>query len=168
MFDDVDWPLKASCGFVSISWASCSSYCAFRFVFLGYFFVLFFFPCFFSPGYFVFVSTNADDWLERVVSKMIDNVLMGMLNPTYTFLQQHRHCYSSILNYKEVTLSSGNNSFLKNPFRPKFGWKLNLIPKPKSPVSYNNRNYIMQMFVSLSYNALQNLSAFAFQRHIIC
>jgi len=28
MFGDLDWPLNASRAFVSISWTSCSGYCA--------------------------------------------------------------------------------------------------------------------------------------------
>ena len=31
------------------------------------------------------VSTSASDWLERLVSKMTYNVLMGTLNPTHSF-----------------------------------------------------------------------------------
>jgi len=29
MFGNLDWPINASCGIVSISWASCMNYCDF-------------------------------------------------------------------------------------------------------------------------------------------
>jgi len=50
------------------------------------------------------VSTGASDWLERLVSEVTCNVLMGMLNPAYRkvsttscmiltrYLWQERHC----------------------------------------------------------------------------
>ena len=31
------------------------------------------------------VSTSANDWLERIVSKMICNVFTGTLNPTHYY-----------------------------------------------------------------------------------
>jgi len=40
---------------------------------------------------FYVVSTSASDWLERLVSKMTCNVLMGTLNPTHSFTHSLTH-----------------------------------------------------------------------------
>ena len=47
------------------------------------------FLVFFSPNAYNFVSTSASDWLERLVSEMTYNVLMGTLNPTNSLTPLH-------------------------------------------------------------------------------
>ena len=40
----------------------------------------------------VLVSISASDWLERLVSEMTYNVLMGTLNPTHSLTHSLTHC----------------------------------------------------------------------------